>query len=257
MLRNDGELFTCGSIHPYIIKDGESIDDMIQNGMDIDALYWFYTHSKSETTKDIIRVVAKYFLNKFGIDDKFTISIYDNDVGDFDFNISDETYTLEDSEAKGFIEIVSDDTNQEFCRVRTSNRLWGGKSNSIYFRISSIGFNWFPIIWELAYKNRDTITTITICRDSSVFGGVYEPYKVHGRSIDDMDIGEFIMLSGNPIIEAKTHPIEAINFASKKLMDGSTISEAYNWLHPRHAHGFYIRQLKDCLDFDINNLLHR
>lgn len=257
MLRNDGELFPCGSIHPYIIKDGESIDDMIQNGMDIDALYWFYTHSKSETTKKLIRVVAKYFIDKFGIDDKYTISIYGNNINDIDFNIDDNIYQAKIGEIESFIQIVSDDTNQEFCRVRTSNKLWGGTSNSIYFRISSIGFNWFPIIWDIVNKYRNNISDVTICKDSSVFGGAYEPYIISGERIESIGVEDFLTLSGNPIVEGKKHEMEAINYAREKMSLGCSVSESYDWLHPRHAHGFYIRQLKDCLEFERNSILQR
>ena len=40
-------------------------------------------------------------------------------------------------------EKLSMDLNQEFCRARTSNLRWAGDSNEIYFRISSLEFNWF------------------------------------------------------------------------------------------------------------------
>lgn len=58
--------------------------------------------------------------------------------------------------------------NQQFCRVR-----YGGKyntvrgSNSIYFRISSVGFNWRDVIYNFVsdIKQSKRISDITICRD--------------------------------------------------------------------------------------------
>ena len=63
-------------------------------------------------------------------------------VGDIsNFNITDKTYSCKGNELYSILEQVSNDVNQEFCRVRTSNLKIGGDSNEIYFRISSNGFN--------------------------------------------------------------------------------------------------------------------
>lgn len=58
--------------------------------------------------------------------------------------------------------------NQQFCRVR-----YGGKynttrgSNSIYFRISSVGFNWRDVIYNFVsdIMQSKRVSDITICRD--------------------------------------------------------------------------------------------
>lgn len=257
MLRNDGELLECGDIHPYILKISEDIKDIVDKGIDLDSLYWFYHNTKKESTKKSISAIAKYFIEKFGIKDDFTISIYGNGDVKYDFGFDGKTYKIKDGEIIGFIELLNYDTNQEFCRVRTSSMLWGGSSNDIYFRISSIGFNWFPIIWDIVYKYRAEISTVTICKDSSTFGGTFNPYLVDGKKLYMLAVDEFITLSGNPIIEKIDSDLGVINHARKQLSIGNTVSEAYDWLPPVHTVGFYKKQIREELEFDILNLLHR
>lgn len=257
MLRNDGELLECGDIHPYILKISEDIKEIINGWIDLDALYWFYNNTKKEYTKKSIRAIAKYFIKKFGIKDDFTVSIYGNKDVNYNFGFDEKTYQIKDGEIAGFVETLNYDTNQEFCRVRTSSMLWGGTSNDIYFRVSSIGFNWFPIIWNIVYKYREGISTVTICKDSSTFGGTFNPYSIDGKKLYMIDVDDFITLGGNPIIEKVTSELDAINHARKKLSNGFTISEAYDWIHPVQVVKFYNKQIREELEFDLENLLHR
>lgn len=257
MLRNDGSIIKCGRMHPYIMKDAETVDEIIRDGIDLDALYWFYKNTGKERTRKNIRAVANYFIDRFGIDPKFSISIYDNEDTDYDFGIDDTTYMPGLGEINSFVEITNNDTNQEFCRVRTSDKLWGGSSKDIYFRISSVGFNWFPTIWEFVYKNKNQIDTITVCKDSSVFGGSFEPYKIGSDELYLIPVDDFIMSSGNPIIESIVDEGTAIGTAQKRLSNGSSVSEAFDWMHPRHANSFYKKIVKTNIDSDRCNLLHK
>ena len=58
--------------------------------------------------------------------------------------------------------------NQQFCRVRIGGKLNSEKgSNSLWVRISSVGFNWRDIIYNFVsniYRSRH-ISDISICRD--------------------------------------------------------------------------------------------
>ena len=68
----------------------------------------------------------------------------------YDNSLNEETKKLIENfdRTKETIERLWYLTNQEFCRVRTSNYRYktGGDNGEIYFRISSENFNWFDLI---------------------------------------------------------------------------------------------------------------
>ncbi len=98
-------------------------------------------------------------------------------------------------------ELINAELNQEFLRAR-----YGGMYNSrnyskeMVFRVSSRGFNWFDIIWEFVYENKNTIDCVTIVRDEESTGKS-DVYSYRGEQFNAMPIDEFINLSGRPIIE--------------------------------------------------------
>lgn len=250
MLRNDGELIECKPMHPYIKFVYENIEDCLRKLSEsrFFALEWFYNNTLKEDTKNNIRIIVNYLISN---------NMINKDKGEY-FRITDETYIPNDTEIEGFIETTNADTNQEFLRTRTSSLLFGGNSNDIYFRISSIRYNWFENIWNLANKYSKGISTITIGKDSNTFGGKFEPYKVNGVTIEHLPIKQFITLSGNPIIEEFTNnKIKAISEANIELKKGKSISEAYNYLHPNYISGFYHKQVEDDLEEDIEKILQK
>ena len=93
--------------------------------------------------------------------------------------------------------------NQEFLRAR-----YGGMydtsagDRAMYFRISSTGFDWFPIIWAFVYDNRRQIDSVTVVKDPEATG-VDNRYLVHGGTkIDRVPTEEFINLSGRPVFDS-------------------------------------------------------
>lgn len=131
MLRNDGKLIKCelkyGNYHPYILNVYDIDSDIKSLVFDrFSELEWFYNNTNNKNVKEYISI------------------IYHSLTGDNYFNDSD--YIVKDDELKQFAIALNNEVNNEFCRVRTSNVKYGGDSNDIYFRISSIGFNWFPLI---------------------------------------------------------------------------------------------------------------
>lgn len=114
---------------------------------------------------------------------------------------------------------VSESLNQQFCRVR-----YGGRYNSdtgseeIWFRVSSIGFNWVNVIYQFAseFKNKLNIRYISICRDyeADLQFGYTEPevfYRAKDGSLyHHMPIDEFLAS------EHENNPV----FASVSLMNG-------------------------------------
>lgn len=249
MLRNDGDIQSVSPLHPYIKYGYESGKDALPKLCDtrFAALEWFYNNTLKHSTKNLIEVLA-YYLRAKGLISENKAHI---------FNIPKDEYVLKDEEAYGVIEELTADTNQEFCRFRTSSLLLGGASNEIYFRISSIRFNWFDLIWELVYKHRDFVSDVTICKDSNTFGGRYTCYHVGSQEIKHLPTKEFIMLSGNPVIERLSSSCSAISTANNELQLGKTISEAYSYLHPVHAVNFYNKQVCEVLDTDMMSILKR
>ena len=252
MLRNDGELFECGKYHPYIcnIYDIKNDLESLVNER-IDELYWFFNHTNNKEIKEYIQVIIKSacdlqieYINN--IDYLYKI-----------FKINNSIYCCADEkELYSILEWTNAETNQEFCRVRTSNIKFGGNSEDIYFRISSIGFNWFPLIWNTVYKNKECITTITISRDGSARDfNQKECYKIKGLQIDHLPIEQFLMLTGNPILENFSTSLPILAKAYPILKSGKTLSEAYPNQHPRTIIGFYRRQIQEELLFDLNNIL--
>ena len=84
MLRNDGELLKCGDYHPYIKSyRKESLEETIKYLKNHNSfLKWFYENTLNEEVKNII---------------------------------SNLKFTQEEIDRLWYL------TNQEFCRVRTSN----------------------------------------------------------------------------------------------------------------------------------------
>lgn len=245
MLRNDGELIDCSPIHPYVKYIYEDSSEAL-NRLATDrlsSLKWFYSNTKEQTTRGLIENIIIY-LN----------SLYEINISDF--NISDETYLPKREEIEGFVEQLNAATNQEFLRARTSSMLFGGNSNEIYFRISSINFNWFPLIWNIIYININNISNITICKDSNTFGGKFEPYIINHNSLNHLDSNEFLTLKGNTVVEKLISKFGAINNAYEKLKQGKSISEAYSYLHPNYVKGFYHRQVKEYLEHDMKYILN-
>ena len=98
---------------------------------------------------------------------------------------------------------VNDALNQEFLRAR-----YGGMYDTdsdggeIYFRISSINYNWFPVIWEFVYKNKNRFKNVTVVKDPEATGMKNMYLSHNGKKIDHMPTDEFINLSGRPVMDS-------------------------------------------------------
>lgn len=181
MIRNDGKLIECSPMHPYIKYFHESIEECINklSTKRLSSLYWFYENTNKDKTKETIEIVLKYFLEH-------------NLIGNIQINIPMDTYLSSDEEIEDFINILNADTNQEFLRMRTSSLLFGGNSKDVYFRISSIDFNWNLIIYDVIEKYKDQIDNITICEDSNTFGNGFNILKINNIKINHMETQLFL-----------------------------------------------------------------
>ena len=252
MLRNDGQLFKCGGYHPYIcnVYDQENDLESLVNER-VDELQWFFENTKNAEVRKYIQIIVKSSC-KFQLP---YLDISENLCSKF--KVADDTYCCADKkELYSILEWTNAETNQEFCRVRTSSLKLGGSSGDIYFRISSIGFNWFPLIWNLVYSNRNWITTITISRDGSARDfNQKECYQIKGIRLDHLPVDQFLCISGNPIVEEFHTSLPILAKAYKALGQGRTLSESYPNQHPRTILGFYRRQIKEELAYDLSHIL--
>lgn len=170
MLRNDGELLRCGNIHPYILMSVKSsLETNVETLSDhLDFLDWFYENTLQNEVKELI--------NKY-----------------------------KETNDSVLLEKLNTLTNNEFCRVRTSNYKvpYGGDNGQIYFRISSNnGFNWFNLIYDVIMQY-DNLDYMTIMKDPQSFRDVKDSdyYKIKGIEINQLPIEEFLTLCGNLIVE--------------------------------------------------------
>lgn len=181
MIRNDGKLIECSPMHPYIKYFHESIEECINklSNRRLSSLYWFHENTNKEKTKETIEIVLNYLFQH-------------NLVENVEITIPVDTYLPSNEEIEDFINILSADTNQEFLRMRTSSLLFGGNSRDVYFRISSIDFNWDFIIYNIVDRCKDQIDNITICEDSNTFGNGFNIREINNIKINHIETQTFL-----------------------------------------------------------------
>lgn len=227
MLRNDGAFLSCGKSHPYLIYySNESINENIRHSFAMKYLDWFYNNTKRETVKRDMRtfVHAIYEHN-----DEYKI----DDIEEYLKWGEPESTNLNTYDIESLFTELNNETNQEFCRARTSALKYGGVSGDTYFRISSIGFDWFDIMWGLVYKYQNFITSVTVCTDEqSGFKFMY--YKLSdGTPIKRLPTEEFITASGRTVIEHLDDKF------FKGLSQGKSLIESHLDIHPGHLNAVY------------------
>lgn len=164
MLRNDGVLLDCGKLHPTTSTfQKKDLQKFIDKGFEYHLIDWFIESTKNKSTKD--KLIE---LKRCKDPDKVR-------------KLVDELTAL---------------TNQEFCRVRMSNIRWWGFTRDIYFRITSVGFDWSDLIWKVVYEYRDQIESVTICQEVNSFAVEKVYYLSDGTPIDKLPTEEFIMAEG-------------------------------------------------------------
>lgn len=258
MLRNDGELLTCGDIHPYIYyniydKDEKELAKLI-SGEDIDGfISWFYDNTSKPSTK---KEISSLLYSILSCED---LNYLHNDaqhiVDKLSLKKTDEV-TNDKEQILDIFNALNDDTNQEFCKVRVSSLKFGGSSNEVYFRISSINFNWFDLIWKVLMDNEAFVKDVTIVKDMQTFGGGYLPYIINGKKIEHMPVEDFLTLEGSPTVEKFEFSKDAMNESFDMLGKGKSMTEAYWYAHPRYAHMWYGKQVEDSLGWDMEHILN-
>ncbi len=197
MLRRDGELISCKDlmIHPYInilptsAKNKKAAYQFLLDNGEQENYEWFLKYSTNEEVKALLKNL-----------------------------LADK---IKDGDLENALNKLRYETNQEFCRVRTSGKFLSSRSNrEIYFRISSFGFNWFDLIWQVVHDNKNMISGVTVCTDEKA-KGYDEPYTYRGVELIRLPVDEFLTLPGNPIIETMTDENRAITKISEALELGA------------------------------------
>lgn len=241
MIRNDGCILDCGRVHPYIIREKEQdLKEIVQNLIVIncDAL-WFYYNAKTESTKKLIVEIYQKLYNillsdvdkyeLIGIDDELEVYYF---VGLFNL-IPQKNIVVDRKYVDGlYADLVdlNDRTNQEFLRCRTGGIYTEQGRKEIYFRISSVNFDWFKIIWNVVYINRNNFCTVSIIADRQTKVNLdYDRfYVIDGKVIENYPISDFITLKGNPVVESTS--------SNQFLQEGKSLIEAIGDFGAYHNH---------------------
>lgn len=206
MIRSDGKAFPV-TVHLYANPDVNEIEETLG------ASEWLYSHTADPSTKTLIADLwasyAKYLDPDVTLQEMADTLKYH--LKRLPYHVVTPAFidSLNFGNAHIYAELsginlaVNDALNQEFLRAR-----YGGMydtssgSNSMYFRTSSVGFNWFPIIWDFVYSNRNQISDVTIVKDPESTGVEGAYYSHAGVKIDHLDVNDFINLSGRPVFDS-------------------------------------------------------
>jgi hypothetical protein len=96
--------------------------------------------------------------------------------------------------------------NEFFLRARYGGEYENNNENAIYFRVSSTGFDWCPVIGDFIEKHDfPSGAKITIERDENSTGSheVYALNDTNHTKVDHLGIEEYIALKKSSVIEVK------------------------------------------------------
>lgn len=205
MIRSDGKAFPV-TVHPYANADVAEIEETLA------ASEWLYNHTGDQASKKLVTDLwASYaaYLDPdvSGGEISSTLKYY---LKRLPYKVASPAFidSLDFGGAKVYRDLtainlaVNDALNQEFLRARYGGMYDTGSSSSMYFRISSTGFNWFPIIRDFVYSNRNQISDVTIVKDPEATGEQGKYYLHAGTKIDHLPADEFINLSGRPVFDS-------------------------------------------------------
>lgn len=207
MIRNDGVIFPV-KVHPYGNEDVEFIEETLASSE------WLYYHTQHDTTKKLVcKLIKTWILNSnydpyksllYNIQREIKNRPYKYLTTEFIESVISE---IENEEPIDSLEtlnkLVCLELNQEFLRAR-----YGGMYNTnpasreMVFRVSSAEFNWFDIIWKFVNDNKLVIDYVTICSDEESTGKESYYYNYKDHIFYKIKTDEFIVLSGNPVIES-------------------------------------------------------
>ena len=197
MLTKDGALLNCGDYHPYAnLLNGQPIkgsNKRVTSSVLIRKkdLLWFMSNSAHKETRDLAEKCFEIVKDKQDRRGRHRSS-----------KSNDAVILKKEREIEPFL-LLEELTNEEFCKVRTSNAKFprGGENGEVYFRITSTDFNWFDVIWNVVANDEHFCKSITIVRDISIGAHQEEYYTLNGKKTFQMPREEFLTLPGNPVVK--------------------------------------------------------
>ena len=235
MIRNDGKEIPV-KIHPY--GNPEVVEETLY------ASQWLYQNTKNKTTKDMILCLIRSFaFSELGATENVKEQLI-NWVSGLKYIVLTEDFIeslpdLDDvpiADTNTVNQLVCDELNQEFLRARLGglvNSFVGSKE--MVFRVSSVGFNWFNIIYMFVNNNKREISSVTIVKDEETTGYENYFYSYKGEVYDRMPIDEFLTQSGNPIVESAQYK------QLDNLSSGYSILESFGNINYERMHEAVIR----------------
>lgn len=188
MLRNDGKAFPCMH-HLYVMNDEDLASEaevaafiystnsgdkeyaahVLDCWMALlieDKLMYDYTEDElDETISNAVKSLPYRFLYPISTQQLLEIRRHENSYSNIDefYDYVDEIH----SNREYISDTIKKSLNQQFCRVRYGGQYDSKGTSDIWFRISSVGFNWANVIYIFTaenYKKLD-VDRIYICRD--------------------------------------------------------------------------------------------
>lgn len=253
MLSKYGDIIDV-KYHPYGIKS-DNIYDIQYNAA---CSFFLYIHNKSYRDKAIITLknyisaiveesdlVTYDTLDYVGEDAKellfdiFDEQDIDNDLCDWSndtYDTKNILYELVKDKSIGDIIDELDDNNNGLQDYITLNQLYtrfriGGEydntnENEIYFRISSVGYDWGKDIVDVMFKYYNNIKFITIERDKEsceLMNKDYRIYSLNGVPINHYPVKDFIYVEKPPILSAAVVRTCVGQLLYNKLLENTAI----------------------------------
>ena len=204
---NDPDLSSEAECASFIIKTKSKDKDLAEYVIDCWLAFLIENIVPFEADSDEIDECIKTALNSLNYYFQYSLSVseyIDIHNRQNNYNSMDSLYDFIDGVRETIDSIQNDmknSLNQQFCRVR-----YGGENdtessnNTLWFRISSVRFNWADVIYSFAIrmKNVLNVSKITICRDfesdnNGNTGSSEYFYKAKDGSVyRDMPIDEFL-----------------------------------------------------------------
>lgn len=188
MLRNDGKAFPCMH-HLYVMNDEDlsseaEVAAFIYTTNSADKEYaahvldcWMallvedtlpYDYTEDELDEEIRKAVKSLpyrFLYPISIEELLKIRRAEDSYNDIDQYHEFVDGVRNDRES--ISNTIKKSLNQQFCRVRYGGQYDSRGTSDIWFRISSVGFNWADVIYIFTAENyrKLKVDRIYICRD--------------------------------------------------------------------------------------------
>lgn len=188
MIRNDGTAFPC-VCHTYGNSNIQGIEETLA------AAQWFYEHTAKDATRALCMELIYAWAAQFSVEGADIVQGINKVIDSRPYRFLSKEFIASHIEElhsscwerslADMNEEVNMELNQEFLRAR-----YGGlydtapDSQEMFFRISSVGFDWYPIIYDFVETAALPIQSVTIVRDAEGAGGGNRPYQtLNGKGV--------------------------------------------------------------------------